>query len=114
MCRCAKKSEKRTPANSVKSTREELKEEMKQSIIIISISNRLDSVLAGPLAGCGLVACAVSLVDVSDFRYEWIVRVGVCEHRADREEDCVFVNEAVEKFKREIGVPFEIVKAGDH
>lgn len=46
-----------------------------------------DSVLAGPLAGSGLVAGSIGLVDVRDFGHEGIVRVGVCEHGADGEED---------------------------
>ena len=72
---------------------------MNQSIINISIP--LDGVLASPLSGCRLVSCSVGLVDVGDFGYEWIVRVRICEHGANGEEDCVFVSEAVEKFKRE-------------
>ena len=44
-------------------------------------------VLARPLAGGLLVPRPVRLVDVGDLRDERVVRVGVAEQRADREED---------------------------
>lgn len=48
----------------------------------------LDRVFPGPLAGGRLVPRAVGLVDVCNFGHERVVGVGVCEHRADGEEDC--------------------------
>lgn len=60
---------------------------MNQSII--DISHPLDGVLASPLTGRRLVSCSVGLVDVGDFGYEWIVRVRICKHGADGEEDCM-------------------------
>jgi hypothetical protein len=57
---------------------------MNQSII----SLHLDCIFTSPLSSRRLVSGAVGLVDVSDFRYERIVRVRVCKHGADREENC--------------------------
>ena len=39
-----------------------------------------------PLARCIVVLLPVALVQISDFRHEWVVRVGVSEERADREK----------------------------
>ena len=44
------------------------------------------SVLASPFSGSCLVLWSVSLVDVSDFGHERVVRVGVSQQRADRQE----------------------------
>lgn len=46
-------------------------------------SAALDSVLPSPLSCGGLVARAVGLVDVCDFRHQRVVWVRVCEHGAD-------------------------------
>lgn len=43
-------------------------------------------ILAGPLARSLLVPRAVGLVGLRDFRYQGVVRVGVREERADRQE----------------------------
>lgn len=56
---------------------------------IIDIPQPLNGVLASPLPGCRLVSCSVGLVDMGDFGYEWIVRVGICKHGANGEEDCM-------------------------
>lgn len=45
-----------------------------------------NSVLPCPLASCRLVTGSVGLVDVRDFGHKRIVRVGVCEHRANGEQ----------------------------
>lgn len=50
------------------------------------LSFHSNSVLARPLAGCGLVPGAIGLVDVRDFGHQRIVGVGVCEHRTDGEQ----------------------------
>lgn len=50
------------------------------------LSFHSNSVLPRPLASCGLVPGAVGLVDVRDFGHQRIVRVGVCEHRANGEQ----------------------------
>lgn len=47
----------------------------------------LDCVLASPLPSCSLISRAVGLVDVCDFRNEGIIRIRVCQHGADRQED---------------------------
>jgi hypothetical protein len=47
----------------------------------------LDSILARPLPGSSLVSGSVCLVDMCDLRNERVVGVGICEHRADGEED---------------------------
>jgi hypothetical protein len=52
----------------------------------------LDGVLPGPLPGGGLVAGAVGLVDMCDLGNEGVVGVGVCEHGANGEEDCMCVS----------------------
>ena len=44
------------------------------------------SVPAGPFSGGGLVLGSIGLVDVSDFRHEGIVRVGVGQEGADGEQ----------------------------
>jgi hypothetical protein len=46
-----------------------------------------DSVLAGPLASSRLVPGTVSLVDVGNLGHQRVVRVGICEHRADGKEN---------------------------
>lgn len=51
-------------------------------------SQSSDSVFSRPLSRRCFVSRAVGLVDVCDLRHERVVRVRVCEHRADREEDC--------------------------
>lgn len=43
----------------------------------------LDGVLSSPLPSCGLVSGSVSLVDMGNLGHKRIVRVGVCQHRAD-------------------------------
>ena len=76
-----------------------------------------NSVLAGPFPSRRLVSWAVGLVDVSDLGNERIIRVGVCEHRADGEEDYryMLVSLAIRLYDRRIGyVPLEIVRAGLH
>jgi hypothetical protein len=47
----------------------------------------LDCVFASPLTGRSLVLGAIVLVDVSDLRDKRVVRVGICQHRADRQEN---------------------------
>jgi hypothetical protein len=49
----------------------------------------LDGVLAGPFSCRVFVTRAVWLVDVCDFRDERIIRIRVCEHGANGEQDCV-------------------------
>ena len=49
-------------------------------------SRHSHSILAGPLSGGGLVLRAVSLVDVSDLRYEWVIRVSISKQGADGEQ----------------------------
>ena len=44
------------------------------------------SILASPFSGGGLILGTVSLVDVSDLRHERVVRIGVSQQRADRQE----------------------------
>ena len=80
VCKVLKK--KTTPANSVK-------EKRGRDESIHYRYSHLDGVLASPLSGRRLVSCSVGLVDVGDFGSERIVRVGICKHGADREEDCV-------------------------
>ena len=46
-----------------------------------------NSKLPSPLSGCSLVSSPVGLVDVGDLWYQRVVWVGVCEHRANGEED---------------------------
>jgi hypothetical protein len=48
----------------------------------------LDGIFTSPLPGCGFVSRTVGLVNMCDFRYEWVVGVGVGEHGADGEENC--------------------------
>ncbi len=43
----------------------------------------LDGVLASPLSGCRFVPGSVGLVDVCNLGDKRVVRVGVCQHRAD-------------------------------
>lgn len=50
------------------------------------MSVQSNSVLPCPLASCRLVTGSVSLVDVRDLGHKRIVRVGVCEHRANGEQ----------------------------
>jgi len=45
------------------------------------------SVLASPFSGGSLILRAIGLVDVSDLRYERIVRVGVSQQGADWEQN---------------------------
>jgi hypothetical protein len=52
-----------------------------------NLSFHSNSVLARPLAGRGLVPGSIGLVNVRDFGHKRIIRVGVCEHRADGEQD---------------------------
>lgn len=47
----------------------------------------LNGIFSSPLPGRRFVSRAISLVDVCDFRNKRVVRVGVSEHRADREKD---------------------------
>lgn len=47
---------------------------------------RSDSVLASPLTSRRFVPRAVGLVDMGDLGHERVVRVGVCEHGADRKQ----------------------------
>lgn len=47
----------------------------------------LDRVLSSPLPRCSLVSGSVGLVDVGNLGNQRIVRVGVCKHRADGQEN---------------------------
>lgn len=47
----------------------------------------LNGILSSPLPSRRFVSRALSLVDVCDFRNKRVVRIGVSEHRADREKD---------------------------
>lgn len=52
----------------------------------------LDGVLPSPFTSRGLVPGAIRLVDMGDFGDKRVVRVGVCQHRADGQkywEHCV-------------------------
>ena len=49
----------------------------------------LNGILSSPFPGRRFVSRAISLVDVCDFRNKRVVRVGVSEHRADREKDWI-------------------------
>jgi hypothetical protein len=51
------------------------------------VSRALDGVLSGPFSSSRFISGTIGLVDVCDFRDERVIRVGVCKHRADREED---------------------------
>lgn len=46
-----------------------------------------DSVFPGPFTSCCLVSGTVGLVHMGNLGNEWVVRVWVSEHRADREKD---------------------------
>lgn len=48
---------------------------------------RSNSILACPFASRRLVPWTVRLVDVCDLGHQRVIRVGVCEHGADREQD---------------------------
>lgn len=80
--------------------------------------SKSNSVLARPFAGCRLVPRSVRLVDVRDLRHQRVVRVGVCEHRADREQHCNRkVSHVLPAEIRNGGKkhpPLEIVRAGLH
>lgn len=52
-------------------------------------SKILDGVLARPLTCRRLVSRSVGLVHVCNLGHKRVVRVGVCQHRADRQQDCV-------------------------
>lgn len=47
---------------------------------------RSNGVLARPLTSGGFVPGTVGLVDVGDLGHQRIIRVGVCEHRADGQQ----------------------------
>lgn len=49
----------------------------------------LGSELSGPFSCGGFVAGSIGLVHVSDLGNQWIIWVGVCEHRADGQENCL-------------------------
>ena len=79
---------------------------------IHQLRSNLDGVLPGPLPRCGLISCSVGLVDVGNLGDKRVVGVGVSEHRADGEENCL-----ISRHKRRgpmDGIPLEIVRAGDH
>lgn len=79
------------------------------------MSSHLDGVLAGPLSGGGLVAGTVGLVNVGDLWDEWVVRVWVGEHRANRKENCRIVSIRGRSRRRLWqNIPLEMVNAGDH
>lgn len=75
-----------------------------------------DGVLPSPLSRCCLVPRAVGFVDVGDLWYQRVVRVRVCEHGADGEEDCGAPCQyrAGERLVAGCSVPFEMVSAGLH
>lgn len=49
----------------------------------------LNCIFARPFSSCGVVPGTVCLVNVGNLRHQWVVGVGVCEHGADRQENCV-------------------------
>jgi hypothetical protein len=78
------------------------------------VRKTLDGILASPFPGRGFVPAAVGLVDVRDFRNEWVVGVWVGEHGTDREQDCKSPVSMFLSVWARIEAPLEIVKAGDH
>lgn len=64
-----------------------MREEKEDVIKAVLLRNcQSNSVLAGPFASGCFVPWAIGLVDMCDLGHKRIVRVGVCEHRADRKE----------------------------
>ena len=60
----------------------------------------LDGILTSPLARSGLVPRAVGLVNMCNLGDERVVGVGVSQHGADGEEDCVMLDR-VQRLRRE-------------
>lgn len=48
----------------------------------------LNGVLASPLPSCCLIPSTVGLVHVRNLGHQGVIRVRVCEHGADGEQDC--------------------------
>jgi len=78
----------------------------------------LDSIFACPFAGCGLVSGTVCFVDVGDLRDERIIRIGVCEHGANGQQDfgdCECWTPLVSQYIKadaSVGVDVRMVNAG--
>lgn len=78
------------------------------------LPHSLDSVLPSPLPGHGLIPGAVRLVHMCDLGNERVVGVGVCEHRADAEKDCIAVSWECLAEVVAVHVPLLMVRAGLH
>lgn len=54
---------------------------------IVALVHLSHGVLSGPFPRSFFILCSVGLVDVRNFRHEWVIRVRVCEQGADRQQD---------------------------
>jgi len=54
---------------------------------LCSMLRSLNGILPGPFTSCGFVPRTVGFVNMSNLRYQRIIRVGVREHGANRQED---------------------------
>lgn len=60
----------------------------------------LNGILSSPFPGRRFVSRAISLVDVCDFRNKRVIRVGIGEHRADREKNWIGTISVLNGLKR--------------
>lgn len=74
-------------AGAPEESREVTRKELKGGWAELFPNSRSDSVLASPFTGCRLVAGAIRLIDVGNLRNKRVIRVGVCEHGADRKQN---------------------------
>jgi len=52
-----------------------------------NIRNRLMGVFVSVLSGGCFILGSISFIEIGYLRHERIIRIGVCEHRADRKQD---------------------------
>src|SRR5690242_1799842 len=60
----------------------------KPPIVVHPTGACLDGILSGPLTRRRLVSRPVGLVDVCNLGDEWVVRIWICQHRADAQQHC--------------------------
>jgi hypothetical protein len=52
-------------------------------------------------SGC-FVLCSIGFIKIGYLRYERIVRIGVCEHRANRKQNCIIQKTMNIHFSRQL------------
>jgi hypothetical protein len=78
-----------TPGFQYIVTSEWRRRELEKTKVAVELDRRRsDGVFASPFTCGGFISGTVSLVHMSNLRHQRVIRVGICEHGAYREQHC--------------------------